>query len=93
MLLNRIVSQMYEQVVLLCYVIGLSTHAYVAFFKEVALVFRRDHDPQSDIEFAFTDQERSLDVLLQDKDIALDIACVDRLLGLALGGCLIDLGG
>lgn len=62
---------MHEQIVGLGDVVRLARHADVALLKVVALVFGRDHDPEPDVELALANQERFLDILLQDKDIGL----------------------
>ena len=36
----------------------------------------RDEDPESDVELALADEERPLDILLQDEDIRFDIGCI-----------------
>ena len=71
-LLDRIIGQMHEQVVDLVEVVLLPRHANVSLFEEVATVLRCDHDPEPDVEFSLIDQQRPLDVLLQDKHVRLD---------------------
>ena len=64
MFLNRVVSQMDEQVVELAKVVLLPGHPNVTLLKEVAFVLRCHKDPESDVKLALGDQKWFLNILL-----------------------------
>jgi hypothetical protein len=91
-LLDRIVCQVHEGLVdgLLADGEWVRTHSYVAFLEEVALrVLEVDHvakHPEPYVELPLVNQERPLDVLLEDEDLGLDVGRQVR--GLLLDGLL-----
>lgn len=52
----------------------MGAHPYVALFEIKTLVLMRYKYPQTNIELPLTDQEWSLNILLDDEDIGLDVA-------------------
>ena len=77
MLLDGVVGQVDEWVVRLVEVVLLSAHANVALLEVVALVLVRYQNPQPNVELSLANQERPLNVLLDDEDVRFDTA--DRL--------------
>ena len=80
MLLNCVIRQMNNQIVSLSHVVLLAGHSNVALLEVVALVLGSDHHPQPDVELPLLYEQWLLNVLLQNKDIGLDLCLADRLL-------------
>lgn len=74
MLLDGVVGEMDEGVVDVGFGGGelLGGEAGVAFFEEVDVVVVVDEGPVADVELAFVDEQRALDVLLDDEGLGFD---------------------